>query len=660
MKIRWRPVVYAVGGVLAVLVAAAVALPFLIDVNRFKPQIVALVKDATGRDLVIDKDLVFSPLPRPSIRIAGLRFRNAAWGSRPDMLSVGEASLSVDLLPLLRGTLKIGEVRLADVDVLLETDKAGHGNWQFGAAKPVDNGGGALVLPDVADVAVKAIKVAFRNGMTGRIDTLDVKSLSALAGASGAVALKAEASVNSSPVTLAGTLGSLADLAANRSWPLKLDLAAGGAKLAVDGAVARPTELKGLNFALRVEGSDLALLGPLAGAPLSKSKPYRLAMQVKGEPAALNLSGLVASLGNNAVAGDLILNLLGARPKVAGNLNLARLDPSDFPQGEAKPAAKRDGRVIPDMPLDFSGLRLIDLDLNISAPALAMGAFTLADLATRLVVTDGELALRPLTLAAFDGKASGELTLSAKNNAMAIKLTLRRFAMGKLLAAAGAPAGLLDGPADYDLDVRGAGGNLRALLASLNGQTALVMDSGKVGAKYEDYLSADLFKILIPGAKKADAKLNCFVGRYDIRAGVVETTGFLFDSESSTIQGEGRANFGTEALDVVFKPRPKDASLLSVAVPVKVGGTFASPSIRPDEFAVAKGVGGAVLGGVFNPLGILIPLVTGGDRTNPCLAALAKPAPAGARATAPQRPADGGVGGFFRGLGQTLDKSLGR
>ena len=55
------------GGIVALLVAALVALPALIDVNSYKPLIISQVKTATGRDLVIDGPISLSIFPTPTV-----------------------------------------------------------------------------------------------------------------------------------------------------------------------------------------------------------------------------------------------------------------------------------------------------------------------------------------------------------------------------------------------------------------------------------------------------------------------------------------------------------------------------------------------------------------------------------------------------------------
>jgi hypothetical protein len=158
-------------------------------------------------------------------------------------------------------------------------------------------------------------------------------------------------------------------------------------------------------------------------------------------------------------------------------------------------------------------------------------------------------------------------------------------------------------------------------MTELNGKTDIIMNEGVVASKYLDFLAADLLKaIILDGGYKNTTKINCLVNRFDIKSGIATNTGIntgiLFDTGKMTISGGGKIDLRTKKLDMKIKPQPKDASLISLAVPIDNGGTLKSPTALPSPVSVLKGI---ALGSV----GILA--LTGskgsGDK-NPCVAAL--------------------------------------
>ena len=73
---RRNRLLIAAAGVVGVLIVALLIAPSFIDLNKYKPQILAEVKKATGRDLVIDGPASFSLLPLPSATVSGVKFFN--------------------------------------------------------------------------------------------------------------------------------------------------------------------------------------------------------------------------------------------------------------------------------------------------------------------------------------------------------------------------------------------------------------------------------------------------------------------------------------------------------------------------------------------------------------------------------------------------------
>jgi hypothetical protein len=86
------------------------------------------------------------------------------------------------------------------------------------------------------------------------------------------------------------------------------------------------------------------------------------------------------------------------------------------------------------------------------------------------------------------------------------------------------------------------------------------------------------------------------------------------ETDSLITTGGGTINLGTEQIDLLLKPKPKKASLASLAFPIRVSGPLTAPSAGIDREGAAVGiataVGGAALtGGV----GVLLPLMSTGN-----------------------------------------------
>ena len=70
-------------GVLGVLIVALLIAPSFFDLEQYKPQLLAEVKKATGRDLVIDGPVSARLLPLPSATVSGVKFYNVPGSKNP-------------------------------------------------------------------------------------------------------------------------------------------------------------------------------------------------------------------------------------------------------------------------------------------------------------------------------------------------------------------------------------------------------------------------------------------------------------------------------------------------------------------------------------------------------------------------------------------------
>src|SRR5258706_6043707 len=119
-----------VAAVLACLVViAALALPFLLDVNRYRPLIVARVQEATGRTLTLGT-ISFRLLPAPGLSVGGpIKLSDAAAYPGRSALTADSFSIRLGILGLLRGRASVASITLHQPTLTLMRD--GRGRWNF-------------------------------------------------------------------------------------------------------------------------------------------------------------------------------------------------------------------------------------------------------------------------------------------------------------------------------------------------------------------------------------------------------------------------------------------------------------------------------------------------------------------------------------------------
>src|SRR5262245_12156107 len=125
-RIGWSAVAF-----LGALIAVAALLPYLIDVDAYKPALVRAVKEATGRELVIDGPMKLTMWPQPRVSAQRVHFANAPGAQGAQMLDVRWIGVSPSWLALLSGRIEVGRLTLYQPSIVLETDADGIPNWQF-------------------------------------------------------------------------------------------------------------------------------------------------------------------------------------------------------------------------------------------------------------------------------------------------------------------------------------------------------------------------------------------------------------------------------------------------------------------------------------------------------------------------------------------------
>ncbi|MGI4850638.1 MAG: AsmA family protein [Janthinobacterium lividum] len=111
--------------------AMAIVVPFLINVNDYKPQILAKAREALGRDLKIDGNMQLRLLPQVRITLENIQLANAKGGSEPTMASIEKIHLKLAFWPLLKKKINIQKIELVKPTVFLEHLSNGQGNWEF-------------------------------------------------------------------------------------------------------------------------------------------------------------------------------------------------------------------------------------------------------------------------------------------------------------------------------------------------------------------------------------------------------------------------------------------------------------------------------------------------------------------------------------------------
>jgi len=121
---------WIVGGFIALVVLAAIALPLILNPNDYKDEAAAATKESTGRELRINGDIGLTLFPWLGASLTDVTLANASGFGPEPFAQVAEVHVAVRLLPLLFGRrIEVSKVRVDGLALNLAKNAEGKDNW---------------------------------------------------------------------------------------------------------------------------------------------------------------------------------------------------------------------------------------------------------------------------------------------------------------------------------------------------------------------------------------------------------------------------------------------------------------------------------------------------------------------------------------------------
>lgn len=679
---------------------------YLVDVNRFKGEIVQFVKEQTQRDLVLQGDLKLTFFPKLGLESGKMSLSQRT--SAREFASVNNARFSIAWLPLLHKQLVFDHVEIDGARANLTRFKDGTTNyddllirdetlspvtfdidgvritnssinwqdevkWQRVALQDMQIETGRLAdrVPGNlkasfhlnserlhSDSIIELKSSLFYDRKAGRYEFAGIEgTLGGTAGGFSNLDLKFKGSLDSHPAqelllaenfAVSGTANyGQRNIEAKLGVP-KLQFAKGifsGSELALDATVSQfdekwtttvqipafesanrilnAAELKA-DFAFKGDGRTLQ--GKLSSPA---SVDFETTPKLQLSAIALNFSGKhpMLSAGLTATATGSMQADLAER-----NANLdfkARIDDSEITGKMAlldfsHPAWTFDLN-INRLPLDRyiaadwikryqDNATLIDLGFlkdmelhgTLHAGEIKTAKLEASKLAADIKIEQSVLTIAPLTARLYGGTLTGSISASALGTPqITLKQNLKGLQMKALLANT-ADADKLAGKGDVAIDISAEGGSIGALRKSLNGSVSLALARGSLSG-------IDWRTALISGKDDLGTRSEARVHEtrfsestdfselkavFNIKDGTSHGNSFDMRSPLFRIAGEGDFALDSGRIDYQLAATVAStlkrssagelAELKGVTVPVRVSGSWATPSIALD-FAAASG-----------------------------------------------------------------------
>jgi uncharacterized protein involved in outer membrane biogenesis len=542
------------------------------------------------------------------VSLEDVQISNADWGKADHMLRAKLIDFDIRLWPLLGGHIVMPQLTLREPELALERNDKGEFNWSQ-EASPV----AATVVKQVAPQQRSETPIIghleIDDGHVSYQDTkrkleLDgtVQTARGQAPKDERAELKLKGKLEGKPLLLhfiGGSIFMLRDQ--NTPYPLKLDVAFGSTKLALQGTVEDPFQFKGADVQMSLQGPDLSDIFPLLGVPGPPTPPYKLVGKLHREQGIWQLDDMKLHAGNSDVVGTVSIDQRPKRSFLKANLVSSHLDFADLapligatPNGGVMSAQQKQteaqleasGELFPNVPLKVEKLRVMDMDVTldarrvISAPYLSVQA-----LSGRVKIDDGKAVVAPLRIIMAGGTVAGSMMLDARTDVPKAGTDLRydNLDLGAFFKGSRyfeTTHGKLQGL----MRLTGSGHSLAQVMGTSNGEFALAMTGGSISGLLVALAGTDIGDaLLIYITGDGRIPIRCATGRLTLQNGNARLDRSFMDTRKSVLHFSGTVGLRSQAVKVVVTADAKDFTLLNLHAPVVMQGKIRSPHFSIDR-----------------------------------------------------------------------------
>ncbi len=643
-----RRTLAGIGVLLVVLLLVALFFPW----DMLRGPINRHVSEQLGRRFEITRHLSVQLGRTATVRADGVEIANPEWASKPYLVKATAAEFDIRLLPLLLGRIELPRIALTEPQIGLQIEPDGRRTWAL-SRDTSDEGS----VPRIDALIIDKGTVDYQSAAQGANIHVQFSLARELQGQL-PLSYKAAGKWQGEPFNASGRTGGVLQLSKDRvaPFPIEVDAVAGKTSLKAKGSISNLAELAGVDATFDLQGRNLEELYRLLGVVLPSTPPYKLRGKLAKHGKVWAATQIQGTLGNSDLSGALSFDQSAAVPlltgkvqsrlldfadlapvigldqpeKAAANVPVSKTDPDSVAQSNKSVATGTTRKVLPAAALDVTRLQAMNADVIYSAADIRhVEVLPLDKGSVHVKLKAGVLQLEPVSLGIAGGTVAGSIRIDS-NPVPAVfstRLDLRAVQLNQLFPAIETSKSSL-GKISGQLDLKGRGNSLAQMLGTSSGDVAVLMGKGEISNILLEFMGLDggeVIKFLVRGDR--NVQLRCAAAAFGVNRGLMTTKTIVLDTADTVINGRGTVNLADETLDLVLDPAPKDRSILSFRSPLKIGGTFASPSAGPDKGALAGRAAIAVGLGVINPLLALAATIeTGPGQNENCTAILARAA----------------------------------
>ncbi|HEU5283062.1 MAG TPA: AsmA-like C-terminal region-containing protein, partial [Burkholderiales bacterium] len=424
------------------------------------------------------------------------------------------------------------------------------------------------------------------------------------------VSVTLDGTIDQVPVAIRIGTGAVRDVVRpGTKVPFSLEAQAAGARLDLQGKVTMPIQRQEGELTLRIAGERFDSLNRLARVELPPWGPWSLGGRFVSSERGYEVPDLALRVGESRLDGRGGYTATGVRPRVDVALTAPRIQLDDFKLGGWSPFEKKK-QDQPEKKLTVEEMRAkakeaaaqgqkllsrqtlqrLDAYLDVQVDEVLSGTDRLGNGSLHAQLANGRLDFGPAKVNVPGGSAllSAAYEPSDTDVTVQMRIDVDRFDYG-ILARRIKPGTDVEGLFSLNFQLDSRAPTIDALLAHADGRVDFAVWPRNMRSGIFDLWAVNVFLALVPAVDPAkESKVNCAVGRFDLRDGKLTHDAILMDTSRMRVAGEGRVDFGTETLRLRLAPKAKEPQFFSLATPIQVSGTLTNFKIGVAPGGVAE------------------------------------------------------------------------
>ncbi|MBL8538352.1 MAG: AsmA family protein [Hyphomonadaceae bacterium] len=600
MKLNWKTIGIAVGALIGAVVLALVLFFVFFPKDLAVREAERRIEEATGRDLTLGDDVQISIWPALGFSVNDATLSNPeGFDNAEPFLAAERIVFAVKVLPLLRGAVEVKQLIFERASFNLAAKEDGAANWTFPTEQ--NTPGEQTTLEDLRldDVRLIDSRVSFLGADGGQPLVLeDVDAALSLQSLDAPAQLDAAFDYRGERLDIESEIGLPRAVLEKGQTPLSARLEAEPLSARFDGAFnAADGALTG---ALEADGASVRRLAAWMGSPMGEGggfNAFRLAAQMAHAADTTELTDLVLRVDDADLRGALsLITQDSGKLRITGALNAARIDLNSYLPAPAQGAEQGGGVQVnaewPTTPLDLSGLRALDANLNLTLGALQFQRMSFTDVALNLRVSNGAADARLSRIALYQGAGTARLIADASGAIprIAVELNADNVQAEPLLRDA-IGFDRIAGRGRITASLIGHGRSQAEIMRSLRGAAAFNFNDGQwkgvnLAQVARTIQSALTGRTSGPGGATDFAELSA---SFAVDNGVMATDNLALLNPFVRLDGQGVINIGMQSIDMRIAPRAVrsmegqggNAALAGIGVPFRVSGPWSHVGFAP-------------------------------------------------------------------------------